>query len=62
MSIASVFGNNRTQAVRLPADSCFPDTAKKSPCAEWGTIAYSPLLNMPGIVFFWRQNLSATIF
>ncbi|EGU31295.1 putative virulence-associated protein [Vibrio ichthyoenteri ATCC 700023] len=29
MSIASVFENNRTQAVRLPADSRFPDNVKK---------------------------------
>ncbi len=29
MSIASVFVNNRTQAVRLPADSRFPDEVKK---------------------------------
>ncbi len=29
MSTASVFENNRTQAVRLPADSRFPDTVKK---------------------------------
>jgi len=29
MSTGSVFENNRTQAVRLPADSRFPDTVKK---------------------------------
>ena len=29
MSIGSVFINNRTQAVRLPAESRFPDTVKK---------------------------------
>jgi len=29
MSIGSVFVNNRTQAVRLPADTRFPDTIKK---------------------------------
>ena len=29
MSTGSVFVNNRTQAVRLPADSRFPDTVKK---------------------------------
>ncbi len=29
MSIASVFVNNRTQAVRLPADSRFPEDVKK---------------------------------
>jgi len=29
MSIGSVFVNNRTQAVRLPADTRFPDTVKK---------------------------------
>jgi len=29
MSTGSVFINNRTQAVRLPADSRFPDTVKK---------------------------------
>lgn len=28
MSIGSVFKNNRTQAVRLPADSRFPDAVK----------------------------------
>jgi len=28
MSIGSVFVNNRTQAVRLPADTRFPDTIK----------------------------------
>ena len=29
MSTGSVFINNRTQAVRLPADSRFPDDVKK---------------------------------
>ncbi len=29
MSIGSVFVNNRTQAVRLPADVRFPETVKK---------------------------------
>jgi len=29
MSTGSVFENNRTQAVRLPADSRFPDGVKK---------------------------------
>ncbi len=29
MSTGSVFVNNRTQAVRLPADTRFPDTVKK---------------------------------
>ncbi len=29
MSTGSVFINNRTQAVRLPAESRFPDTVKK---------------------------------
>ncbi|MFN3881629.1 MAG: type II toxin-antitoxin system VapB family antitoxin [Nitrincola lacisaponensis] len=29
MTIGSVFVNNRTQAVRLPADSRFPDAVKK---------------------------------
>jgi len=29
MAIGSVFVNNRTQAVRLPADTRFPETVKK---------------------------------
>lgn len=29
MSIGSIFVNNRTQAVRLPADTRFPDHVKK---------------------------------
>ena len=29
MTISTVFTNNRTQAVRLPADSRFPDSVKK---------------------------------
>ena len=29
MSIGSIFVNNRTQAVRLPADTRFPDDIKK---------------------------------
>lgn len=29
MSTGSVFENNRTQAVRLPADSRFPDNVKR---------------------------------
>jgi antitoxin VapB len=29
MSTGSIFMNNRTQAVRLPADSRFPDDVKK---------------------------------
>jgi len=29
MAIGSVFVNNRTQAVRLPADTRFPDAIKK---------------------------------
>ncbi|MBF0266475.1 MAG: antitoxin [Gammaproteobacteria bacterium] len=29
MSTSTVFKNNRTQAVRLPADSRFPDEVKK---------------------------------
>lgn len=29
MSTGSVFENNRTQAVRIPADSRFPETVKK---------------------------------
>ncbi|MGD9927717.1 MAG: type II toxin-antitoxin system VapB family antitoxin [Sphaerochaeta sp.] len=29
MKIGSVFENNRTQAVRLPADTRFPDQVKK---------------------------------
>lgn len=29
MTISTVFNNNRTQAVRLPADMRFPDTVKK---------------------------------
>lgn len=29
MSIGSVFVNNRTQAVRLPADTRFPDDVKQ---------------------------------
>jgi antitoxin VapB len=29
MSLSTVFTNNRTQAVRLPADSRFPETVKK---------------------------------
>jgi antitoxin VapB len=29
MSTGSVFVNNRTQAVRLPADTRFPETVKK---------------------------------
>lgn len=29
MSTSTVFNNNRTQAVRLPADTRFPDSIKK---------------------------------
>ena len=29
MAIGTVFTNNRTQAVRLPAETRFPDTVKK---------------------------------
>ena len=29
MAISSVFNNNRTQAVRLPAEMRFPDSVKK---------------------------------
>lgn len=29
MSISTVFNNNRTQAVRLPAEMRFPDSVKK---------------------------------
>ena len=29
MTISTVFNNNRTQAVRLPADMRFPDSVKK---------------------------------
>jgi len=29
MSLGSVFTNNRTQAVRLPAETRFPDSVKK---------------------------------
>lgn len=29
MSTSTVFTNNRTQAVRLPADTRFPDTVKR---------------------------------
>ncbi|RKF18837.1 antitoxin [Alginatibacterium sediminis] len=29
MSIGSVFANNRTQSVRLPVDSRFPESVKK---------------------------------
>jgi antitoxin VapB len=29
MAISTVFNNNRTQAVRLPAEMRFPDTVKK---------------------------------
>lgn len=29
MAISTVFTNNRTQAVRLPAETRFPDTVKK---------------------------------
>ena len=29
MAISTVFTNNRTQAVRLPADARFPDSVKK---------------------------------
>ena len=29
MAITTVFTNNRTQAVRLPAETRFPDTVKK---------------------------------
>ncbi len=29
MAISTVFSNNRTQAVRLPADMRFPDSIKK---------------------------------
>jgi len=29
MAIGSVFANNRTQAVRLPAETRFPETVKK---------------------------------
>ncbi len=29
MNVGSVFKNNRTQAVRLPADSRFPESVKK---------------------------------
>ena len=29
MNVGSVFKNNRTQAVRLPAESRFPDSVKK---------------------------------
>jgi antitoxin VapB len=29
MAISTVFSNNRTQAVRLPADMRFPDSVKK---------------------------------
>lgn len=28
MSTSTVFTNNRSQAVRLPADMCFPDSVK----------------------------------
>jgi len=29
MTRSTVFTNNRTQAVRLPAEACFPDAVKK---------------------------------
>jgi virulence-associated protein VagC len=33
MTLGSVFTNNRTQAVRLPAEVRFPDSVSKVPCA-----------------------------
>jgi len=57
MSMGSVFENNRTQAVRLPAGSRFPDGVKKvtvrvvgvdrilSPADQvWDTFFFSPEL------------------
>ncbi len=36
MSITTVFNNNRTQAVRLPAEMRFPDSVKKVEVRSYG--------------------------
>lgn len=37
MAIGSIFLNNKTQAVRLPADSRFPDNVKQVTIIKLGT-------------------------
>ena len=45
MALGSVFTNNRTQAVRLPAEVRFPDTVSKVTVRVVGKSAFLPLEN-----------------
>lgn len=49
MAQGTVFVNNRTQAVRLPAETRFPDDVKKSASGFVAMIEFSLLWERPGI-------------
>lgn len=60
MSTGSVFENNRTQAVRLPADSRFPDGVKRVNVRVVGADrVLSPIENTWDSFFLSEQEVSA---
>ena len=59
MSTGSVFENNRTQAVRIPADSRFPETVKKVTVRIVGQDrVLSPVENTWDSFFLSEENVS----
>jgi antitoxin VapB len=52
MAITTIFSNNRTQAVRLPAELRLPETVKKSIFGHEDRNALFRPLGKIGIVFF----------
>jgi len=59
MSTGSVFENNRTQAVRIPADSRFPATVKKVTVRVVGQDrVLSPIDNTWDSFFLSEENVS----
>ena len=62
MSTSTVFTNNRTQAVRLPADLRFPDSVKKVEVRAVGNERIIAPVNQAWDSFFIGTNLPSDDF
>ena len=60
MKIGSVFENNRTQAVRLPAETRFPKAVKKVSVRAIGNTRIIEPLNTSWNSFFYPQEEGVT--
>ena len=62
MTTSTVFTNNRTQAVRLPADLRFPDTVKKVEVRQVGQERIIAPANQAWDSFFLAQETASEDF